>query len=54
MQGAVSTVSEKVHDLSSTREVWVDNARERVRDHPLATVGVALAAGFLLAHWLRR
>ena len=54
VQGAVSTVSEKVHDLSSTREVWVDNARERVRDHPLATVGVALAAGFLLAHWLRR
>lgn len=53
VQGAVGTMSDKMHDLSSTREVWTDNARERVREHPLAALGVALAAGYLLARWLR-
>jgi ElaB/YqjD/DUF883 family membrane-anchored ribosome-binding protein len=53
VQGAVGTVSDKVHDLSASREVWADNARDRVREHPLAAVGVALAAGYLLARLLR-
>ena len=53
VQSAVGTVNEKMHDLSSTREMWADNARERVREHPLAAIGVALAAGYLLARWLR-
>jgi ElaB/YqjD/DUF883 family membrane-anchored ribosome-binding protein len=53
VQGAVGTVSERMHDLQSNREVWVDSARERVREHPLATIGVALAAGYLLARILR-
>jgi ElaB/YqjD/DUF883 family membrane-anchored ribosome-binding protein len=53
VHGAVGTVSERMHDLSSTREVWTDSARERVREHPLAAVGVALAAGYLLARLLR-
>jgi ElaB/YqjD/DUF883 family membrane-anchored ribosome-binding protein len=53
MHGAMGTVSERMHDLSSTREMWTDSARERVREHPLAAVGVALAAGYLLARWLR-
>jgi ElaB/YqjD/DUF883 family membrane-anchored ribosome-binding protein len=42
-----------MQDLQSNREVWADSARERVREHPLATVGVALAAGYLLARILR-
>ena len=53
VQGAMGTVSERMQDLQSNREVWVDSARERVREHPLATVGVALAAGYLLARILR-
>jgi hypothetical protein len=53
MHGAMGTVSERMHDLSSTREVWTDSARERVREHPLAALGVALAAGYLLSRWLR-
>ena len=53
VQGAVGTVSERMHDLSSSRDVWADNARERVREHPLAAVGVALAAGYLLSRFLR-
>jgi ElaB/YqjD/DUF883 family membrane-anchored ribosome-binding protein len=53
VQGAYGTVSGKMHDLSASREVWVDSARERVREHPLATVGAALAIGYLLARILR-
>jgi hypothetical protein len=40
-------------DLSSSRDVWAESARERVREHPLATVGAALALGYLLARILR-
>ena len=53
VQGTVGTVTERMHDLRSNGEVWVDSARERVREHPLATIGVALAAGYLLARILR-
>jgi ElaB/YqjD/DUF883 family membrane-anchored ribosome-binding protein len=53
VQGAVGSVSDKMHDLSASREVWADSARERVREHPLATVGAALAVGYLLARILR-
>ena len=53
VQGAMGTVSDRMQDLQSSREVWVDSARERVREHPLATLGVALAAGYLLARILR-
>jgi ElaB/YqjD/DUF883 family membrane-anchored ribosome-binding protein len=53
VQGAVGTMSDKMHDLSSNGDVWADNARERVRENPLAAVGVALAAGYLLARLLR-
>jgi ElaB/YqjD/DUF883 family membrane-anchored ribosome-binding protein len=53
VQGAMGTMSDRMHDLQSNRDVWVDSARERVREHPLATIGVALAAGYLLARILR-
>ncbi len=53
VQGAMGTMTEKMHDLQSNRDVWVDSTRERVREHPLATIGVALAAGYLLARILR-
>ena len=53
VQGALGTVNERMHDLQSNGDVWVDTARERVREHPLATIGIALAAGYLLARILR-
>lgn len=49
----LSIVSDKVHGLASSREQWVDTCRQSVRDHPLAAVGVGLAAGYLIARWLR-
>jgi ElaB/YqjD/DUF883 family membrane-anchored ribosome-binding protein len=53
MHGAMGTMSQRAHDLSTTGEMWTDSARERVREHPLAAVGVALAAGYLLARLMR-
>jgi ElaB/YqjD/DUF883 family membrane-anchored ribosome-binding protein len=53
VHGAMGTVSERMHDLSSRRDMWTDNARDRVREHPLAAVGIALAAGYLIARLLR-
>jgi len=50
---ALSTVNEKLDGLSSSREQWVDNCRQSVRDHPLAAVGIGLAAGYVIARWLR-
>jgi len=49
----LSTVSDKVHGLTSSREQWIDSCRQSVRDHPLAAVGVGLAAGYMIARWLR-
>jgi ElaB/YqjD/DUF883 family membrane-anchored ribosome-binding protein len=51
--GAVDSVSGKVSDLASNRDQWVEGCRERVREHPLATLGIALAAGYVLARWSR-
>jgi ElaB/YqjD/DUF883 family membrane-anchored ribosome-binding protein len=53
VDGAMDTMSDKMHVLASNRDEWVDGARERVRDHPLSTIGVALAAGYLLARLTR-
>lgn len=39
--------------LSQTQERWVENCRVCVRDHPLASVGVAVAAGILLSRLIR-
>ena len=49
----LSTVSDKAHGLALSREQWIDSCRQPVRDHPLAAVGVALAAGYMIARWLR-
>src|SRR5690242_10954971 len=35
--------------LNQMQKEWVDGARACVRDHPLASVAVAVAAGMLLA-----
>ena len=49
---ASSTMSEKMQSLSNTRTQWVDSCRESVREHPLAAVGIGLAAGWLFARLL--
>ncbi|MGQ0545889.1 MAG: DUF883 family protein [Betaproteobacteria bacterium] len=47
-------VGEKVDELYSLQEDWVEAGREYVREHPVAAIGMALAAGYLLAMLMRR
>lgn len=54
----VSSASDKLHsgadDLGEMQERWVEGARVYVRDHPLASIGVAIAAGFVLSRLMAR
>ena len=46
---AAERLGSKSRDVLAVRDQWLDGTRECVRDHPFATVGVALAAGYLLS-----
>ena len=39
---------EKADELMEMKEDWLETARDYVRDHPVAALGIALAAGYLL------
>ena len=53
--GAVDKKSGKLLKTVQDRQArYVDGCRERVRDNPLAAVGVALAAGVALSFLLNR
>jgi ElaB/YqjD/DUF883 family membrane-anchored ribosome-binding protein len=44
---------EKAEEWLEMKDTWVDGAREYVREHPIAALGIAAAAGYLL-HMLTR
>jgi ElaB/YqjD/DUF883 family membrane-anchored ribosome-binding protein len=44
----VDTLAEKRDELMELPETWLEGARDYVRDNPLASVGIAIAAGYLL------
>ena len=46
-------VSEKYEELYAMQEDWVQAGREYVREHPVAAIGMALAAGYLLSMLMR-
>jgi ElaB/YqjD/DUF883 family membrane-anchored ribosome-binding protein len=48
-KSAARTVEEKGGELSELQAHYLDGCRDRVRESPLAAVGVAIAAGFLLS-----
>ncbi|MBI5276786.1 MAG: hypothetical protein HY854_10025 [Burkholderiales bacterium] len=54
---AVDTLEQRLNNSTervlSMQEEYGEMAREEVRAHPLAAVGVAFAAGFILAKLLR-
>jgi ElaB/YqjD/DUF883 family membrane-anchored ribosome-binding protein len=39
----------KSEALAAAKDQWIDTTRGYVREHPLAAVGFALAAGYLLS-----
>jgi len=49
---AADTLGVKGRQLLDTRDEWMDTTRVYVREHPLAALGVALAAGYLLSRIL--
>ena len=44
---------EKADELMEMKEDWVEAARGYVREHPVAALGVALAAGYVMSAILR-
>lgn len=50
---AAKTVGKKGEQLKAVQQRYIDDCRECVRDNPLASLGVALAAGFLISRLLR-
>jgi len=46
---AAEMLRSQADTLNQMQKEWVDDARTCVRDHPLASVAVAVAAGMLLA-----
>lgn len=51
---AASRLSEKGQDLWERRGEAVDTARTYVREHPIATIGIAIAVGLLISRLTSR
>jgi ElaB/YqjD/DUF883 family membrane-anchored ribosome-binding protein len=49
VSGAAQGLDSRIDDLQSTQERLADQCRSYVEDNPLKAVGIALAAGFILA-----
>lgn len=47
-----SSLGEKGEQFSETKERWVAQTRTYVQTHPVASIGIAVAAGFLLSRLL--
>ncbi len=56
VKSGVGSMSESMHQrgeqLSAMQEEWLESCRSTVREHPIATVAVAVAAGMVLAKML--
>ena len=50
---AASRMSEGSEKFSETRDRMMAQTRSYVQTHPIATIGIAVAAGFLLSRLLR-
>ena len=46
-------IGEKAEQWLDMKDDWVEGAREYVREHPIAALGMAAAAGYLL-HMITR
>jgi len=46
---AAETLGKKGEQLKNAEEQWLEDCRIYVRDNPITSVGIAVAAGFLLS-----
>lgn len=57
MKSSLSGTGDKLHGradaLMSTRDEWMESCRTTVREHPMAAVGTALLAGWLVGRLTR-
>jgi ElaB/YqjD/DUF883 family membrane-anchored ribosome-binding protein len=57
LQSAATTAAQSLQDKAASfgemEEAWLESARKTVREHPLATVAVAVAAGLLISRLTR-
>ena len=44
---------EKADELLEMKEDWLDAGRDYVREHPVAALGIAAAAGYVLSVMMR-
>ena len=52
-QEAIERFGEKAEEWLELKDTWVDGAREYVREHPIAALGIAAAAGYVLSMLMR-
>ena len=44
---------EKADEWLEMKDTWVEGTREYVREHPIAALGIAIAAGYVLSMLMR-
>lgn len=44
---------ERAEELLEMKDNWVEGTREYVREHPVAALGIAVAAGYILSMIMR-
>lgn len=49
---AAETLNEKGEQLKNAEQRWVENCRTYIRENPVTSLGIAVAAGFLLSRLL--
>jgi ElaB/YqjD/DUF883 family membrane-anchored ribosome-binding protein len=52
--GAATRLSERSHELWEKRGEALDTARTYVREHPVASIGIAIAVGLLISRLTSR
>ena len=50
---AADRLGEKADEWMEMKDTWVEGAREYVREHPVAALGIAAAAGYILSMLMR-
>jgi ElaB/YqjD/DUF883 family membrane-anchored ribosome-binding protein len=54
VDSATEALQSGAEDFSELQERWVESCRDCVREHPLVSIGVAVAAGMLLNRLMTR